>query len=382
MKDNKKTIIVLIVLAIGLLFCASIIIFKNNNSNNNNYQNIINIDDCAGIDCNNNKEDKSNKDKNQNVDDNNSSQSSGSENESNSESTSNSGSVLGVETISENEGNSVSENVSNSNSENKSNSGSVSESNSQSVSGVETNSESEDNSSSVNDNSSSSESESNPDNGSDENSGNGEDTVPSVSGAVGIEVSDDDITWETNTSLNIFDVDKIKPGDQGTYKFAVNNNVDDDVIYSIVFSENNQYNVNLLYKLQLNDEYISGDSETWVKYDQLNLDNKVLGANYMDSYLLMWKWVDSDHDTAAGVAKNATYTLGVSVLSKQATDQDDTQPTNQDDKQTRNQEVKGVSIINPRTGDKIALYVIMFIESIIALLIIILLKRKQDEDDR
>ena len=144
---------------------------------------------------------------------------------------------------------------------------------------------------------------------------------------------------------------------------VINNNTGGNVVYSIDFVEENQYSANILYKLKMNGDYIAGDADTWVSYNDLDLNNKVLNADYMDSFLLEWKWVDSDHDTVAGRTHGAKYTLKINVLSKETTDQD----------------VKGSSIYNPRTGDTIIMYVTMFIESLIVLIILILLKRNKDE---
>ena len=52
MKNNKKLIIILIVLSIGVLFCASLIVYKH--SFNNIPENIIDIDDCTNKDCDKN----------------------------------------------------------------------------------------------------------------------------------------------------------------------------------------------------------------------------------------------------------------------------------------------------------------------------------------
>lgn len=309
MKDNKKTIIVLIVLAIGLLFCASIFIYKNNI---NKHQDVINIDDCSGIDCDKKKEDKSNKD---------------TDNKDNKDNNNN------------NNNNNNTDNNNNNNQPGGNGNGNGSGGDSGNGSG--------------NGNGS----------GSGGGSGNGQGTAPSDDEAKEVVVSDDNTTWQNNTQLKVFNVDKIKPGDNGSYRFAVNNNTGGNIVYSIDFNEDNQYSANILYKLKMNDKYIKGDSTTWVSYDELDLTNKVLNADYMDSFMLEWKWVDSDHDTGAGVVKGSTYTLGVSITSKETTDKD----------------TSGSGSVNPRTEDNITMYVIIFIESLIVLVILVILKRNKDE---
>ena len=113
----------------------------------------------------------------------------------------------------------------------------------------------------------------------------------------------------------------------------------------------------------MNGNYIAGDADTWVTYSDLNLKNKVLNSEYMDTFYIEWKWVDSNHDTIAGKAKNAKYALNINVSSKVTTDED----------------TSGSGSINPHTGDRIVFYIELFLTSVIAILVLILLKRKKDE---
>lgn len=327
MEKNKKTVIILIVIAIGLIFCASLIIY---NHSFNHQQNIINIDDCTDKDCNknDNKTEDKNKDDKKNNDN---------------KKTDNNGSNSNV----------------NPNTNGNSNNGNSNQSGGTSGNGTG-NGSSNGSSSSGNGQGTGSRSESDSGSG----SGSGSGTTPSDEPAPDIIVKDNTTTWEQNTNINIFNVDAVAPGDSGSYEFAVNNNTGGNVVYSIDFNEDNQYNVNLLYKLKMNGNYISGDENTWVNSSKLNLKDKVLDAEYMDSFYLEWKWVDTDHDTIAGTTPGAKYTLNVNVESKKTTDHDTS---------------GSGSTLNPNTGDKITLYLEMLMISVIGVLLVILLKRRKNE---
>lgn len=178
-------------------------------------------------------------------------------------------------------------------------------------------------------------------------------------------VSDSYQTWGQETELKIFNVDKIVPGDSGSYDFLINNNTSKNVKYTIILNETNEYNVNMLYKLKRNGEYIAGSSFEWVRYSNLNLGEKVLNSRKNDSYTIEWKWVDSDNDTQVGRTKNARYKIDISIKALE-TDEFD-----------RN--ASASAIFNPDTGDKILYFIELAILSAIALILLIILKRRQKD---
>ena len=175
----------------------------------------------------------------------------------------------------------------------------------------------------------------------------------------------DENAAEEITELKIFNVDKIAPGDSGSYDFLINNNTSKNVKYTIILDETNEYNVNMLYKLKRNGEYIAGSSFEWVRYSNLNLGEKVLNSRKNDSYTIEWKWVDSDNDTQVGRTKNAKYKLDISIKALE-TDEFD-----------RN--ASASAIFNPDTGDKILYFIELAILSAIALILLIILKRRQKD---
>ncbi|MBR2712917.1 MAG: hypothetical protein IKE73_04340 [Bacilli bacterium] len=325
MKNNKIINAILIVFTIGLFFC--IIILAYNSFNIKEPTNVIDIDNCSGKDCNKDNDNKKNNDSNNNINN----------NPSSGDTSGNSGSS------SSNGNNSGGSNSNGTGTGNGNGSGTGNGSGSGSGSGSESSSD---------------------DSGESGESG-GSGTTPTEEPAPNVEVSDNDTKWGNNTSLRIFDVDEIKPGDNGFYEFAINNVSDGNIAYSVDFVEENQYNVNLLYKLRMNNNYVAGDSDTWVTLNELDLKNKILDSKYMDSFYLEWKWVDSDHDTIAGKALNAKYKLSINVLSNETTEHD----------------TSGSGSINPYTGDRITIYIEVLLGAIIGVLLIILLKRKKNENN-
>ena len=137
-------------------------------------------------------------------------------------------------------------------------------------------------------------------------------------------VSDNEIVkWHDETDLKIFKDSsniskvngKIAPESSGTYKFVVNNGTQYNLNYKISFTETNQRNINMKYKLKKGNTYII---DHYVSYDQLNLDNLPLNTESSDTYYLEWKWVgDNDvNDTQIGKDSKSTtikYTLKIHV---------------------------------------------------------------------
>ena len=197
--------------------------------------------------------------------------------------------------------------------------------------------------------------------------GDGDTIIPDENGEIEeaknkLSVSDSYQTWTNITEIRIFDVDQIAPGDSGTYDFVVNNNTDENVDYGIVFEENNVANVNMLYKLKRNNEYIAGDETTWVKYNELNFDNKILNENNIDAYNIEWKWVPAENDTAAGRLHGAKYGLNVTVKAAE----------------TEEFEKYSKATLNPLTGDKILQYIEIALLSMIVLVLLTIKRRQKD----
>ena len=158
-------------------------------------------------------------------------------------------------------------------------------------------------------------------------------------------VQDKEIVWENNSILGIFKNPKynmrniIAPGSTSSYVFYVCNKMGFDLNYIINFSEENDMNVNMMYKLKREDEYIIGDENTWVYYDQLHIDYNIANEG-KDKYVLEWKWVDSDNDTEIGI-KHAgeLYKLKIDICATQISGLEEENPETDEEE-------------NPGTGEE------------------------------
>ena len=117
-------------------------------------------------------------------------------------------------------------------------------------------------------------------------------------------VDDSDVKWSDETDLNIFADSmygkngKVAPESSNTYKFVVNNNTRYNLKYKISFTEENQHNINIKYKLKKNGSYIV---DHYVSYNEISKSDLLLNSNSKDTYLLEWKWVSNDNDTDIGI---------------------------------------------------------------------------------
>lgn len=131
-------------------------------------------------------------------------------------------------------------------------------------------------------------------------------------------VYDNYITWHSVNNLRIFtnpmyDMQEVVvPESSNTYQFVIKNNTKYNIKYSISFTEDNSFQINMKYKLRKGSNYIAGDDNTWVSYDKLDKSNLELASGESQVYYLDWKWVSSDNDTAAGVAQ-ANYKLNIDI---------------------------------------------------------------------
>ena len=127
-------------------------------------------------------------------------------------------------------------------------------------------------------------------------------------------VKDSDVTWETETQVNIFKsnlVDNtIAPESSNTYRFTVYNNTESNVKYNLSFTETNESGINMKYKLRKNNSYIVSE---YSSISQLNLTQQLLNASKNDVFYLEWKWISNSNDTDIGASGTATYNLNIKV---------------------------------------------------------------------
>lgn len=126
------------------------------------------------------------------------------------------------------------------------------------------------------------------------------------------------VDWEQTSQLEIFyneyfnDI-KIAPGVNGDYTFDIKNSRGNKIKYNISLSDTNDYNINMKYRLKKGNEYIIGDSNTWVSIDELVYNNQQLDVNDSIDYTLEWIWEDANNDTNVGETVGANYSLTITV---------------------------------------------------------------------
>lgn len=135
-----------------------------------------------------------------------------------------------------------------------------------------------------------------------------------------IEVTQNDIGWDMLEELNIFRNQKynnqniIAPKSTGTYAFLVKNITDTNLVYDLQLKEINNYNINMKYKLKLENVYIAGSKEEWKDIKDINIENIIVPAESTNLYTLEWYWADNDvQDTKIGSLTYADYTLRIKI---------------------------------------------------------------------
>lgn len=106
----------------------------------------------------------------------------------------------------------------------------------------------------------------------------------------------------------------IAPGSYNSYTYVIRNNNEFPVIIDITFVEDNPKNINMQYKLSNKGKYLIGNNTNYVSLD----DNKKITGIYLPaksqlSYILDWKWIDSDNDTEIGFDITSNYKLSINI---------------------------------------------------------------------
>ncbi len=137
-----------------------------------------------------------------------------------------------------------------------------------------------------------------------------------------IDISSKDKSWYKNENINLFqNLNKngekiIWPGEFETYSFIISNNSSQDIHYKFSMQDKNDKNINIKYRLKMNNTYIIGDENNWVSIDKMKLDNIYGLKDSKTIYALEWKWEDSDNDTQIAKEGLATYTVYIDIYSK------------------------------------------------------------------
>lgn len=133
-----------------------------------------------------------------------------------------------------------------------------------------------------------------------------------------IVVFDDYKIWD-NKKLRIFSNPAyeyesiIAPGSENSYAFVIRNNNNFDVTVDISFEETNDKNVNMQYKLRNNGNYLIGTNNNYIPIKDKKLTGIKLPAHSFKSYILDWKWIDSENDTQIGFDITSDYKLSIMV---------------------------------------------------------------------
>ena len=108
---------------------------------------------------------------------------------------------------------------------------------------------------------------------------------------------------------------KIAPGSSNTYEFIVRNLNEFKVKYTIKGIEINTKNINMKYRLRLDNTYILGSDTQWVDASSLQTAFKELDAKSKHTYFLDWKWFDDIDlkDTTIGIDETSVYSLSLKV---------------------------------------------------------------------
>lgn len=136
----------------------------------------------------------------------------------------------------------------------------------------------------------------------------------------GFSVTDEHLQWQSSNNLKIFENSMyenksiIAPGSSNSYNFVVRNNTDYMVSYKVRFTERNESNINMKYRLKRNGNYVSDD---WVSYQELSKSGMLISKGGKDDYILEWKWFDdNEQDTKAGI-DGLDYSLVINIEGEQ-----------------------------------------------------------------
>ena len=105
----------------------------------------------------------------------------------------------------------------------------------------------------------------------------------------------------------------IAPGSSNSYAFVIRNNNDFDIIVDIIFEEINESHINMNYKLTNNSAYLLGTKDNYESITNKRISNINIPAKNQKSYILYWKWIDSDNDTEVGFNNTSNYKLSISI---------------------------------------------------------------------
>ena len=81
-------------------------------------------------------------------------------------------------------------------------------------------------------------------------------------------------------------------------------------------TDKNTEDINMKYRLKMNNVYVIGTENSYVTIDEMKLDNIYVLKNSQELYTLEWKWEDSNNDSEIAKDGLATYTIYLDIYSK------------------------------------------------------------------
>lgn len=128
-----------------------------------------------------------------------------------------------------------------------------------------------------------------------------------------------------NTKLDIFKNEKfngqkiISPNSKGSSSFCVENTSNSDMICNMKFIEESEGDVNMKYRLKIDNKYIVGNDNKYESIEKLNLKDIILPKKTINMYTIDWYWEDNDQtDTIAGTSKDKQqYTLNFEIFAEE-----------------------------------------------------------------
>ena len=109
----------------------------------------------------------------------------------------------------------------------------------------------------------------------------------------------------------------IAPGSEGEYTFTVENESTSNFNYQILFTEENPYKVNMVFKLKRNGEYVLGNQNEWASASGLSRTDLRLNSKQIDVYTVEWRWEHTGYDTSIGELDYAYYKVYADVQAEQ-----------------------------------------------------------------
>ena len=116
---------------------------------------------------------------------------------------------------------------------------------------------------------------------------------------------------------NVFGKDEddriIYPGKSGEYYIKITNNNTYDIMFDLTFSENNEHEVPMEFRLFDTNGYLSGSKDEYVDIDDINESDILIKSGESKFFILGWKWesISDEDDTEIGLVDGVTYTFMV-----------------------------------------------------------------------